>query len=134
MPYHRKDKEDANAPKIIATLEAHGYEVTKTERPVDIHIYDPRSKKGGWAEIKCEGKTVTAKRHQLAFLSEARQPATIIKNEAEALIFASTFNGWDDKQKDAIASLLIKNPTAKLFTMVLIEKTLGNGSSTGSTQ
>lgn len=125
MPYHRKDKDDANAPEIIASLKAHGYEVTKTARPVDLHIYDPGSNQGGWAEIKMDGKNVLAKRHQLEFLSDARQPGTIIRNEGEALTFAATFRGWSDKQKDEIAKLLIRNPTAKVFKMELINKTLG---------
>lgn len=131
MPYHRKDKDDANAPEIIASLKGHGYEVTKTERPVDIHIYDPDSGKGGWVEIKVPGKKVTAKRHQLKFLSECQQPGTIVTSEGEALVFASNFEGWSDKQKDEIAKLLIRNPESKLFTMLLIEKTLENCGSNG---
>lgn len=134
MPYHRHDKDDANAAGIISCLRAHGLEVIKTQKPVDLHIYDPKSRRSGWVEIKVSGENVTAKRHQLEFLSDARQPGTIVRSEDEALMFALTFEGWTDKQKDAIAKLLLRNPKSKLFQMKLVEKTIAAASSTGSTK
>ncbi len=125
MRNFRKDKEDSNAPEIIASLRAHGYDVTKCERPVDIHIYDPSTGKSGWAEIKTEYRSANIKRGQLAFLSGCRQPGTIVTNELEALIFARDFEGWTQLQKDAITMLLIRNPNTKDFKPAEVEAALG---------
>lgn len=118
----RKDKEDANAPSIISLLRGCGFEVTKCERPVDIHISNPVTGRGGWAEIKAEKSMV--KRGQLEFLTSLRQPGTIVANEREALAFATTFSGWTEHEKQNVIALLIRNPGMKQFTQKQVRDAL----------
>lgn len=128
MSKYRKvrDQRDTNHSEIVASLRMHGYSVTETERPVDIHIADGSA--FGWAEIKTEERDAKVKRTQLEWMSETPDPVTIVKTEGEALVFASNFKGWTEHEKERIAGLLIRNP-AKQFTQKQVRDALNGTNS-----
>jgi hypothetical protein len=115
MKFNRNDKRDANHSQIADHLRKHGFEVVDTDRPLDIYIYEPSMRVGGWAEIKVNGSKGAIKRSQIKFMSETRIPVQFVTDEQEAMNFACTFEGLSQKQKDGLAALLIREPAKKAF-------------------
>lgn len=116
MKFNRNDKRDANHSQIANHLRKHGFEVVDTDRPLDIFVYEPAKKRCAWMEIKVPGSQGAIKRSQLKFMSETRIPVQFVTDEQEAMNFACTFEGLTQKQKDALAALLIREPGKDSFT------------------
>jgi len=125
MSKYRKirDTRDQNHGEIVAFLRTSGIEVIETERPVDCLVYNGEG--SGWMEIKTTARNASVRRGQLEFFSETNMPVEIVTSEGDALRFALNLDGWTQKQKDAIAVFLMKNPGVDKFHPAKVEKALG---------
>ncbi len=121
--YWRNDTKDKNHNEIVDELRKSGFEVIETERPVDILIY--KNKWSGWIEIKFPSRSDTKiRRSQVIHMATTRMPVAFATTPQEAFEFGRTGIGLSNKQKDALAGLLVRSK-AKNFTPRMIDDVLG---------
>jgi len=119
-------RKDQNHRSIVAFLRQHGVyvqDLSNAGKVPDLLIsYRGQNR---WCELKIPGKKAMYTADQLKTISETPMDAAFISSQESALDYATSGEGkLSQKQKDAIAGLLIRNPGKKAFTVGQIEAVL----------
>lgn len=80
-----------------------------------------------WCEIKVPTRRASFPFKQLEYISQTKMDVAFITNVSDALVYAAAGIGaLTQRQKDAIAGLLVRNPGKKAFTVSQVESALGD--------
>jgi len=119
-------RKDQNHRSIVAYLRQHGVyvqDLSNAGKVPDLLLsYRGQNR---WCELKTPGRKAMYTADQLKTISETPMDAAFIDSPESALEYAISGDGkLSQKQKDAIAGLLIRNPGKRAFTVGQIEGTL----------
>lgn len=128
MPFRRAQKKDANHAAICKHLRENHIWVEELDgagRVTDTVLCN-RDFETGFMEIKDDRQGTNFTRMQLSFIAACKPPVQICRTKETALAFAEKpfERGLSQKQKDALAGLLIRN-TSKLIASSVVEKLIG---------
>ncbi len=113
---------DGNHKAVVEFVEAYGFEVVETFRPLDCLVFN-RELGAGWIEIKTEKRNAAIQTTQIRFMAKTRMPVAFVKTGEEALEFAKTLCGITSRQKDNLA-VFLRDATRTQYHPAVVERVL----------